>query len=86
MTRQAVFSAPKARRSPLKSDRADEPERAKGADSPNLGDKVRLGEHGPVAEVVGLGSSGVAILAWREGRRFYEAAFRDFIQRVRARD
>ena len=48
MRRREVFSTRKARRSPIESDRPDEPERAKKpTDSPNLGDKVRLGEHGP---------------------------------------
>jgi len=54
--------------------------------SVNLGDSFRLGETGPVATVVGLGSTGKAILAWREGCKFYEAAFNDFVRRVRNGD
>jgi hypothetical protein len=63
----------------METDRPDVSECAQNADSVNLGDR----DHGGVAEFVGLGSSGVATLAWREGCRFYEAAFRDFAQRIR---
>ena len=68
------------------------PQRAEGGQDQikrrnvNLGDKIRIGKAGPVATVVGLGSSGKAILAWREGCKFYEAAFNDFVRLLREAD
>jgi hypothetical protein len=84
MLRSPIRSSMSSRRPQRKSRLADDNAPTHLPGSVDLGDRLQLGEDGPVATVVGIGSGGTTILAWREGRQFYEAAYKEFAKRPKS--